>query len=229
MLLTPGPKMVWQFGELGNNQNTKKNDGDNNTDPKIVDWSAWLADNDRTYLMQTYAAAIKLRTANPELFSKEATFTASNLNAKFNLPRHMRLANGDKEIIAFINPAINGEPVAVSVPATKMNTSNARLVWASPGFTPSVTASGSNLSVSVPPHSFAIYATDNTPLSGIDEVWNERGDVTVIGSNGCISIIGEYDTATAYDISGRAMPSLEVPSGIYIVIVDGHSYKVAVR
>lgn len=229
MLLTPGPKMVWQFGELGNNQNTKKDDGDNNTDPKIVDWSAWLADNDRTYLMQTYAAAIKLRTANPELFSKEATFTASNLNAKFNLPRHMRLANGDKEIIAFINPAINGDPLAVSVPATKMNTSNARLVWASPGFTPSVTASGSNLSVSVPPHSFAIYATDNTPLSGIDEVWNERGDVTVIGSNGCISIIGEYDTATAYDISGRAMPSLEVPSGIYIVIVDGHSYKVAVR
>ena len=34
MLLTPYPKMVWQFGELGNNQNTKKDDGDNNTDPK---------------------------------------------------------------------------------------------------------------------------------------------------------------------------------------------------
>ena len=65
MLLTPGPKMVWQFGELGNNQNTKKDDGDNNTDPKIVDWSAWLADNDRTYLMQTYAAAIKTAHSQP--------------------------------------------------------------------------------------------------------------------------------------------------------------------
>ena len=43
MLMTPGAHMIWQFSEMGNEENTKSDNGGNNTDPKTVCWS--LLDN----------------------------------------------------------------------------------------------------------------------------------------------------------------------------------------
>ncbi len=228
MLLTPGPKMVWQFGELGNAQNAKSASGDNDTSPKMVNWTEWLADPDRVYLRNIYAAIINLRMNNPELFAQSATFKVKNLSTRFNLMRSMRLTAGGKEVIAFINPSLTGDAQAVSAESVNLTTANAKLICASAGFEPTLGGEGTNLTVNVPANGFAVYATDN--IAGVDApATGAERKVAVYGAEGRIVIAGEYTNASVYDLAGRRMASLEVPAGLYIVNVDGHATKVVVR
>jgi len=228
MLLTPGPKMIWQFGELGNNQTTKNKDNSNNTDPKIVHWD-YLYDPDRQIVHNTYTHMCNLRTSNPDLFGRDATFEAKGLSAKFSQQRTIRVANAEKEVIAFINPSYT-KAMDIAVTPALMNESNARLSYA-PGFTPVLKSSGSELTVNVPANSFAVFVTDN--VSGIsDNLIPGNGGKTysVTGGDGEIIVTGEYDDVAVYSITGRRMPSLTaIAPGLYIVVVDGHAVKVAVR
>ncbi len=229
MLLTPGPKMVWQFGEFGNEQTTKTTNGVNNTDPKIVDWEVWLADPDRHYLMETYAALIGLRMENPEMFKQDARYMAFNFNSKFTNRRYMRLGVGNKEIAVFINPAISGETIDVVVSCNNMTQDNSKLVWASPGFTPTLTSDGKRCTVAVPPHSFAVFSTKDVVFSGISDEVIDRTEPVAIGGDGEIIIRGDYENAEVFDLAGRRLPSLTVPAGAYIVRIDGNTSKVIVR
>lgn len=222
MLLTPGPKMVWQFGELGNSQNAKNADGGNNTDPKIVDWN-WLNDPDRAALKDTYAAMIQLRRNYPELFGPDARFTPT-FSTNFATQSSIRIDNGDKHILAFINPATGGDPMDVKIYVPGVAVDRLRLHHASPGFEPTIALKSRNLTVSVPANCFAVYTTDD--ISGIGNVAAESG-VSVSVSGGDIIITGEYSHASACDLSGRQVPMTGLPSGLYIVTVDGRSFKVA--
>ncbi|MDP5027277.1 MAG: alpha-amylase family glycosyl hydrolase [Flavobacterium sp.] len=78
-ILVPGPKMIWHFGELGNNQsiftcsNGTVNDestffpGDCKLDTKEqVQWTEnWLADARRTSILSDWSKMIKLKTSEP--------------------------------------------------------------------------------------------------------------------------------------------------------------------
>ncbi len=231
MLMTPGPKMIWQFGELGDSQNNKANadgSGDNNTSPKIVVWN-YLDEPERVYLKDTYAAMINLRVLNPELFGRNATYTPKNLISKYTQPRTQLLTCGNKEIAVFINPALNGDDVEVALTTTVIRPSNHRLVFASPDFTPELTGEGNNVKVKVPANSFAVFVSQE--VTGVDETLVPGVDVTAIavGGNGRIDIIGDYKSAMVYDLSGRAIGGFEVPAGLYIVVIDGKAQKVLVR
>ncbi len=226
MLLIPGPKMVWQFGELGDNQNAKQNpngSGGNNTDAKIVDWR-WLDDPDRHALMETYSKIINARMDNPELFSRDATYVQRNLVSSTN-GRTIKLNSGDKEIIGFFNPAVSGS-MAITVESQQITPSSYTLIAASPDFAPVLGGTGNSLSVDVPAGCFAVYASSS--VAGVEDVVGGT-TVTVSGGNGCINIAGDYTNAAAYDLSGRLMPSLSVPAGLYIVVVDGTATKVLVK
>lgn len=227
MLLTPGPKMVWQFGELGNGQTTKDANGGNNTGNKIVCWN-YLDDPDRVYLKDTYGAMINLRMDNPDLFSQNTTLSFRGLADQFDRTRYMKLTSGDREIIAFLNASLTSSQT-IQVPTSIMNAANQQLIWATQGFTPQLVDDGAgHVSVTLPDNSFAVYATAN--VSGVDEIEAVPSDnPIVVGGNGRIVIYGDYSSAEVYDLAGRAIGSLEVPAGIYIVRVDGHSSKVVVR
>ena len=230
MLMTPGPKMVWMFGELGNSENTKEKpdgSGGNNTSPKVVDWR-WLDDPHKAFLKDVYAAVINLRTANPELVRQSATFNQKNVNMPSYNGRSMRLTAGSKEAVAFINPSLTTE-TTITVNATNMTTANAKLICASKDYTPALSGAGTSLSLTVPANGFAVFATNNVEESaGIDAVVSDT-PAYALGSEGCIIIQGEYNTAHVYDLSGRMMPSLTVPAGLYIVNIDGHASKVLVH
>ncbi len=227
MLLTPGPKMVWQFGELGNGQTTKDADGGNDTGNKIVCWN-YLDDPGRVYLRDTYASIINLRMEHPSLFARDATFEASSLASKFSNPRQITLTAGNKQVVAFINPAINGAPVEVAVDARILNENNAALVRASQGFSPGLYRNAQGkLAVKVPANGFAVFAANLG--SGADAPVLEPEGARAYGADGRIVIVGDYTTAAVYDLSGRAMPSMEVPAGLYLVVIDGKATKVAVR
>ena len=227
MLLIPGPKMVWQFGELGNSQNTKDNpdgSGGNNTSPKIVDWR-WLDDPDRAYLMGTYSAIINTRMGNPEMFGRDATFNGSNLSSATR-GRTIQLVSGNKEIIGFFNPTVSDD-LTITIEAQQITPEGATLVAASPEYTPSLAADGKSLSLNVPAGCFAVYAS--SAVSGIENVENQASAAKAYGVDGRIVIVGDYKQASVYDLSGRMLPSLNVPAGLYIVVVDGHASKVLVK
>lgn len=69
LVMAPGAHMIWQFSELGNDQNSKNTDGGNNTDPKIVNWGL-LDNDDNKGLYQNYCELIAVRTGNPEMFEE---------------------------------------------------------------------------------------------------------------------------------------------------------------
>lgn len=228
LLMTPGPKMIWQFGELGADQTTKSSSG-NDTSPKKVIWS-YLDNSDRAALCNTYKALGWLRRSNPDMFNGNATFTYKNVDQNnIAVGRTMRLVRGSSEIIAFINPKVTGStPLNISSEATSLSATNSQLICASPGFTGSIATTLTGVSCHVPSNGYAVFATND--LAGVEEVISDNSDsVTVIGGVGEIIIVGEYHNATVYNLSGAVMPSLNVAAGLYIVNVDGKASKVLVR
>ena len=65
----PGPKMVWQFGELGYDVSIDEN---GRTGRKPIKWDYYTVP-ERKQLYDTYAALINLRRDHPELFNATAT------------------------------------------------------------------------------------------------------------------------------------------------------------
>ena len=83
MLATPGPKMIWQFGELGYDVSINTcpdgslSDGCR-TDPKPVKW-AYYQETDRRKLYGVYAEFAKLKTTVP-------IFAATNFTTDYTTP-----------------------------------------------------------------------------------------------------------------------------------------------
>jgi 1,4-alpha-glucan branching enzyme len=228
MLLTPGPKMIWQFGELGNDENTKSSDGSNNTSPKTVVWD-YLNDANRHALYNTYAALCTLRQDSPELFVSGTTFNLSENASSFGTNRVITLRSGNKEVVALINPGFSGPIRSVSASVSNMTASNYQVVTYSDNFTetPAPTFSSGSVSVKVPINGYVVLATKGA--TGVDDIIGDSNATTVIGGEGCIIINGDYNRADIYNLSGQQMNSLNVPAGIYIVRVDGNATKVVVR
>lgn len=70
-LTVPGPKMIWQFGEVG--YDISINDP-GRTDAKPARWD-YYEDPDRMRLFQAYSDLLAFRKENPRFFDSDATFT----------------------------------------------------------------------------------------------------------------------------------------------------------
>ena len=70
-LTVPGPKMIWQFGEIGYDYTIGYN-GRTGEKPVVTD--EYMADPARKALYDTYAALLKFRRENPRFFDKDAKF-----------------------------------------------------------------------------------------------------------------------------------------------------------
>jgi 1,4-alpha-glucan branching enzyme len=196
MLLTPGPKMIWQFGELGNDQTTKTGSS-NNTDAKIVHWN-YLNDTNRKALHDVYAALCNLRRDNPELFTEQASFNVSGMANTLSAPRVFRLTAGDKEVMAFINANITSiNPVNISGTSTLLNAGNCKLIASSTGIEPTLTGDTTSVSVSLPANSFAVFATNST--TAVDDIIVDTPDAD----------------AQYYNLQGIRVPAPTAP-GLYI-------------
>lgn len=69
-LTVPGPKMLWQFEELGYDISIEQN---GRTGKKPVHWE-YLENADRKALHDTYASLMKFRKENPHFFASDAKF-----------------------------------------------------------------------------------------------------------------------------------------------------------
>ncbi len=230
MFLTPGAKMLWQFEELGDAQNTKNENGSNNTDPKIVPWGT-LEDENVSNLHDVYAALINLRTGNNDLFT-DGTYWQSGVNANSLTTNRLQIISKDKkQILVMTNPSLSGiKNITVGQSRCEQITPESyQLICATPGYTPVLTKSGNNLNCTIPANYFALFASkDVTAVEDISNDLNEN-PIRVYADGGRIVIEGNYDNAKVYNLEGQLCNSYSVPAGLYIVVVDNHPYKIAVR
>ena len=70
-LTVPGPKMIWQFGEIGYDYSIDHN---GRTGEKPVVTAEYMADPARKALYDTYAKLLQFRRENPRFFDKDAKF-----------------------------------------------------------------------------------------------------------------------------------------------------------
>ena len=70
-LTVPGPKMIWQFGEIGYDYSIEHN---GRTGEKPVVTSEYMEDPARKALYDTYAKLLQFRRENPRFFDKDAKF-----------------------------------------------------------------------------------------------------------------------------------------------------------
>lgn len=226
MVLTPGPKMIWQFQELGNEESTKNADGGNNTSPKTVRWND-LENAVKQRILTAYQAAGQLRAANPDMFGADADFSCTWSSSK-TAPRSLCVRKDGRSIVAFFNPSTTAAQT-VTVTSTGLEPSNAELVYASSGFSnPQLTGTGGTLSLSVPANGFAIYSSAG--LNGIDDaVADGIASVSVRGGRGEIHVDGAVGAVETFDVQGRRVGLTGLAAGVYIVRADGRAFKVVVK
>lgn len=223
LLMSPGPKMMFQFDELGYDKELTEA---NRVDPKQMPATSWYSSQYRMGLKQNYTDLNWMRRLNPEMFDADVTPVYNGFSANTGV-RSIRLTKGNKEIIAFINPMSSQN--SVSAPATLLNASNATLISASQGYTGTLSGSGT-VSTTLLGHSYAVYATNN--IAGVDNIIadeNGENSFKVYGVEGEIIVDGEYENVVVYNMAGVVMPSLKVAAGLYIVNVDGYATKVLVK
>lgn len=71
LLATPGPKMIWQFGEMGYDVSIEEN---GRTGKKPLHWE-YLENKDRKALKEVYARMLQIRESVPQLFDEKGTLT----------------------------------------------------------------------------------------------------------------------------------------------------------
>lgn len=103
----PGPKMIWQMGELGYNYNKWCNsegvdgtaDGSYETDRKPVRWNYYEVP-ERKAVYDIYCKMNDLRNDNPDLFGKAAYYTGTM--SAWPL-KTFEVSNGSKKVLGYVN------------------------------------------------------------------------------------------------------------------------------
>ena len=95
----PGPKMVWQFGELGYDHSTEEN---GRTGEKPLCWE-YLKVPERKALYDTYAQLIEFRKENPEFFDNDVDFSWQVGSNNWSTGRYIRAIAGEKAFVVVGN------------------------------------------------------------------------------------------------------------------------------
>jgi hypothetical protein len=221
MLMSPGAHMIWQFQELGANQTTKNSSG-NDTSAKTVIWS-YLDNEYRAGLAQTYRELNAIRRANPQLFTSSTTVTMNCATTNWSTGYTIKLVNGSSELFLAVNPATSGSGRVNA--ALSYAESEYQLLSCSYGVTPTM----ANKRITLPAGAYAIYATKDLS-SSIEEIAADDSAVRVYSVAGGIAVDGQYRVANVFTPDGRNVGRLDnLSDGLYIVVVDGRAFKVAVR
>lgn len=223
MLMAPGAHMIWQFQEFGADQTTKNSSGNDTGNKKVV-WS-YLDNPDRAGLKETYSALNGIRKNSPALFSNLSTVSMNCTTSGNAWPStfSIKLAEGNSELYCIANPEVNSE-VTVDVPFNKP-VSAYHVVLSSYDVTPALT--GNRLTV--PAGAFVIFGTSD--VSSADDAVSDMVDnVTVLGGHGTITVLGDYESVSVYNLAGVRIDRTDgLAPGLYIVTVDGQTSKVFVK
>ena len=146
----PGPKMVWQFGEMGYDVSIDYN---GRTGKKPVKWE-YLDVSQRKELHDTYAKLIKFRNDYPELFNSTATMSWKVSESDWEKGRFLTLSSfgNAKQVVVIGNFTNNAITTSTTFPKTGtwhnyMNPSE------------SLDVSSATMDLTLPANSFRMYTS----------------------------------------------------------------------
>jgi hypothetical protein len=108
----PGPKMIWQFEELGYDISINDN---GRTGRKPARWDD-LNVTQRKELHDTYAKLIGLRHNNPDLFQTPNSFISNTTASNWNDGRFLTLSSATKKAVVAGNFTNSDATYAISFP-----------------------------------------------------------------------------------------------------------------
>lgn len=110
----PGPKMIWQFGEMGYDISIEEN---GRTGKKPLHWE-YLENQHREALHDTYCRLIKLRNENPELFTERSLFAWQVGVINWEQGRFISLSSTTKHLLVVGNFSKADGEYIVTFPVT---------------------------------------------------------------------------------------------------------------
>ncbi|MBY0478182.1 MAG: T9SS type A sorting domain-containing protein [Chitinophagaceae bacterium] len=151
----PGPKMIWQFGELGYDFSINRctNGTINNgcrLDPKPIRWDYYQVLN-RRRLFETYAAMAKLRQQKPVTFRTPNLANGTNLGG--SLVKTVVVDHADLKYVIVANFDVFQQSPNVTFPATG--------TWYNYTQGGSISVSGATFNVVLPPGEFRVFLDQN--------------------------------------------------------------------
>ena len=111
-LTVPGPKMIWQFGEIGYDISIEEN---GRTGRKPVKTDEYMNDAARRNLYNTYAGLLKFRQENPRFFDSDAAFRWYVSGNEWP-GRYLFNSVDGKNIAIFGNFGSGSQPISVELP-----------------------------------------------------------------------------------------------------------------
>lgn len=113
LLATPGPKMIWQFGEMGYDISIQEN---GRTGKKPLHWE-YLDNADRKDLVNVYARMMEIRETVPQLFDAKGTMTWNVTQDVWENCRTISLESIDgKKLFVAGNFTPNEQEVSTPIP-----------------------------------------------------------------------------------------------------------------
>ena len=217
-LTVPGPKMIWQFGELGYDISG----GNGDTDPKEPHWEYYDVPA-RHNLYAAYSKLNTLRNSYPELFATNASFSWNATQNDWGGGRYVYLstANGDKHVVVAANFTDNSSTLTLNFAHT--GTWNELLSGSQ------LNATNTTYRLSVPAHNCVVY-TDFT-VSGIEDITADKTTLAVYPNPATEYVyVGQNGTLTVMNLSGKIVAetygnSIDVrnlPQGIYLLKMESN-------
>jgi 1,4-alpha-glucan branching enzyme len=175
LLLIPGPKMLWQFEELGYDfginycQNTNTYSTNCRVDPKPIRWNYFTVAARKTIYNVT-SALQNLRLDYPSVFTNETVTTGTFLGA--GLIKKIVLDDATLKVSAVSNFEVTQQTTTITFPTNG---------WYYNMFgTDSVNISGNSLSITLPPGGFKVFTSKkvNAPVINTDISSYELGSIS---------------------------------------------------
>ncbi|MGM9738433.1 MAG: alpha-amylase family glycosyl hydrolase [Candidatus Cryptobacteroides sp.] len=112
-LTVPGPKMLWQFQELGYDISIEEN---GRTGKKPLHWE-YFDVAERKALYDTYSGLLKFRKENPEFFRSDASFSWKVGTSNWSGGRTITCTAGSKSFVVVGNFDTSEHSISVSLPS----------------------------------------------------------------------------------------------------------------
>lgn len=176
LMAIPGPKMIWQFGELGydfsiNRCENGSISGDCRTSPKPIRWDYYLPFNTaRRRLYDVYAAMNNLRKLYPNAFNRNTVTTGTNFGS--NLWKTLVLNHTSLQVVVIANFNTSQFTSTVSFPSN-----GTWYDYTTPGNL-TINVSGNSQSITLPAGGYKVYVNTLVPGGTVTDTRD------VIASNG---------------------------------------------
>jgi len=228
----PGPKMIWQFGELGYDISINQNDRTGN---KPIKWE-YFDDQNRKDIYNTWAKLISLKLNYNIFETSDFTLDVSNANGLKKIHLTNASAANIQNVVIIGNFGVTTQSISPFFQQTgtwynllEDNTT--------------ITVTNTTASISLGPGEFKVYGNNPATLS-IEDVSLEKNSLQLYPNptSGSFSLSKEALEVSLYDIAGKRVKQFtkntiksnlylvpDLKTGIYFVRIKNYSNNITTK